>query len=78
MRMLPVPDIVKEMASQIDDLSVALKSVSSKIDVLHQEFAEMRSREKRLADLSLQMETLGGRVSTLADRVSWLCTSIEK
>ncbi len=78
MRMLPVPDIVKEMADRIEDMSVVLKSVSAKIDTLHQEVVEMRDREKRIPDLSLKIEALDGRVSTLNDRVAWLSTSIEK
>jgi hypothetical protein len=77
MGVLPVPEIVKDMAHRIEELTVLMKAVSAKIDVIQKEVTEMKAREQRISDLSLKVEILGGRVSTLTDRLAWLCTSME-
>lgn len=78
MPVLPVPEVVKEMATRIDQIAQQVNEVDRKVQRLFDGLDYLKSSEERMRTIGLKVDTLTGSLDVAKDQLAMLCASAER
>lgn len=78
MAVLPVPELVKDMAAAVDQISRAVAALNAKLDKLADKIGSMKCQEDEVRTMALKMESMSGALSVAKDQLAMLCAMVEK
>ncbi len=78
MAVLPVPEVVKQMASHIEGLSRALETQTREITSMRASVADVKAGFDRLSGLNARLDRLEGMMKALRDDFASLTSSLER
>jgi phage-related protein len=78
MGVLPVPEVVKDMAFALDKMAKTLEDVARKTDLLHSEFNEIKSSVQAVGAFGSRLDALQGEMRAMKESVKVVTDYIER
>jgi len=78
MAVLPVPEVVKDMAATVEQISRTVSALDLKLDKLAERIRAIKSQEGEVRAMALTMESMFGSLSIAKDQLAMLCAITEK
>jgi uncharacterized coiled-coil DUF342 family protein len=78
MAVLPVPEVVKEMAAKIDKMAKALEGVDQKVQRLQSEFNEIKTTVQPMAGFGNKLDILRGEMQAMKESIRIVTNYVER
>ncbi len=78
MPLLPVPEVVKEMATRIDQIAQQVNDVDRTVKRLCDGLRNLKSSEETVKIIGNKLDALTGSLHVAKDQLALLCATVEK
>ncbi|MBI4963154.1 MAG: hypothetical protein HY913_07755 [Desulfomonile tiedjei] len=78
MPVLPVPEVVKEMATRIDQIAQRVSDLDRKVERFCEGLRNLRASEENVKSIGHKVDALTGSLDVARDQLSMLCATVEK
>jgi TolA-binding protein len=78
MPVLPVPEVVKEMATRIDQIAQQVNDVDRKVERLFDGLHNLKSTTETMKSIGMRVDALNGSLAVARDQLAMLCAAAEK
>jgi len=73
--MLPVPEVVREMADKVDRTAENVLAISMAVEKIAADLRALKDRDAQIARVSVQVDAINGDLAIAKDQLSWLCAA---
>jgi len=78
MPVLPVPEVVKEMAQRIDQIAQQVNDLDRKVERIHDGLRNLKSSDETVKTIGNKLDALTGSLHVARDQLAMLCATVEK